>query len=94
MLAIGRALMTNPRLLLLDEPSEGLAPQVVAEVARVLEELKRPELSIVLVEQNTRLALQIADDVVILNSGRVGFTGTVEDARSNPGLLEHLLGVH
>jgi branched-chain amino acid transport system ATP-binding protein len=93
MLAIGRALMTNPRLLLLDEPSEGLAPQVVAEVARVLGELKRSGLSIVLVEQNTPLALELADEVVILNSGRIGFSGTVEDVRSSPRLLEHLLGV-
>jgi branched-chain amino acid transport system ATP-binding protein len=93
MLAIGRALMTNPRLLLLDEPSEGLAPQVVGEVSRALQELKRSGLSIVLVEQNTRLALEIADEAVILNSGRVGFMGTVEDVRSNPRLLEHLLGV-
>ena len=63
MLAIGRALMSNPRLVLMDEPSEGLAPQIVAEVGRVLMALKEQGFSIVLVEQNTGLALKVADDV-------------------------------
>jgi branched-chain amino acid transport system ATP-binding protein len=71
MLAIGRALMSNPRVLLMDEPSEGLAPQIVAEVMATIRQLKQHGLSIVLVEQNARLVLDLADDIVVLNSGRV-----------------------
>ncbi len=69
MLAIGRALMGNPRVLLMDEPSEGLAPLIVAEVGRTIAKLKAEGQSIVLVEQNVKLAFSLADDVVILNSG-------------------------
>ena len=71
MLAIGRALMSNPRVLLMDEPSEGLAPQIVAEVMATIRQLKEQGLSILLVEQNARLVFDVADDIVILNSGRV-----------------------
>lgn len=94
MLAISRALMTNPRLLLLDEPSEGLAPQIVAEVAGVLKRLRQTGLSIVLVEQNVKLAMEIADDVVILNNGRVAHTGPVESIQSEDRIIEQLLGVY
>jgi len=71
MLAIGRALMSNPRVLLMDEPSEGLAPQLVADVMATIRRLKAEGLSIVLVEQNAKLVFDVADDIVILNSGRV-----------------------
>ena len=94
MLAIGRALMTSPRLLLLDEPSEGLAPQIVAEVARVLKDLSRTGLSIVLVEQNIKLAMEVADDVIILNNGRLAHAGPVDSIQADDGLIEQLLGVY
>ena len=93
MLAIGRALMGNPRLLLMDEPSEGLAPLIVAEVRRTIARLKEEGQSIVLVEQNVKLALDIADDVVMLNTGRVAFTGSVSEVRDNEALIIQHLGV-
>jgi branched-chain amino acid transport system ATP-binding protein len=92
MLAIGRALMGNPRVLLMDEPSEGLAPMVVAEVGRTIARLKEEGQSIVLVEQNIKLALGLADDVAILNTGRVVFTGGVGDMRDD--LVTQHLGVY
>ena len=94
MLAIGRALMGNPRLLLMDEPSEGLAPQIVAEVGRTISSLKNEGLSIVLVEQNIKLTLEIADDIVILNSGRVAFQGAASSIRMDDNVITHNLGVH
>jgi branched-chain amino acid transport system ATP-binding protein len=93
MLAIARALMGNPRLLLMDEPSEGLAPLIVAEVKRTLVRLKEEGQSIVLVEQNATLALDIADDVAMLNTGRVAFVGRVDEVRNNETLLTQHLGV-
>ena len=93
MLAVGRALMTSPRVLLLDEPSEGLAPQIVRELGNVLADLKK-EISILLVEQNLGLAMKLADDVVLLNTGRVVFSGTRDEfAQRQPELQRHL-GVH
>jgi len=93
MLAIGRALMGNPRVLLLDEPSEGLAPQIVAEVSRVIERLKTEGLSILLVEQNIKLTLSLADDVVIMNTGRIAFRGSSAELVGNPTLIRQQLGV-
>ena len=93
MLAISRALMGNPRVLLMDEPSEGLAPLIVAEVGRTIARLKSAGQSIVLVEQNVKLALELADDVVILNTGRVVFAGSVDDVRGNDELVTQQLGV-
>jgi branched-chain amino acid transport system ATP-binding protein len=91
MLAIGRALMANPRVLLMDEPSEGLAPQLVAEVMTTIRRLKADGLSIVLVEQNAKLVFDVADDIVILNSGRVVIDGTAETlTRSGVDLRQHL----
>jgi branched-chain amino acid transport system ATP-binding protein len=94
MLAICRALMTNPRVILFDEPSEGLAPQIVAEVATVLKQLRSSGLSIILVEQNIKLALDIADEVVVLNTGYVAHAGGADSLRSNDRLVEQLLGVY
>ena len=93
MLAIGRALMANPRVLLMDEPSEGLAPQIVADVMATIRHLKRSGLSIVLVEQNPKLVFDIADDIVILNSGRVAITSTAENLRGQDIDLRQHLGV-
>jgi branched-chain amino acid transport system ATP-binding protein len=94
MLAIGRALMANPRLLLMDEPSEGLAPQIVADVGRTIARLKGEGLSIVLVEQNIRLTLDLADDIVILNSGSVVFAGSAAETRIDDAVIAQHLGVH
>ena len=93
MLAIGRALMGNPRVLLLDEPSEGLAPLIVAEVGRTIRRLKDEGQSIVLVEQDRHLALDVADQVVILNTGRCVFTGPAGDVANNEELIAQNLGV-
>ena len=93
MLAIGRALMGNPRVLLMDEPSEGLAPVIVAELGRTIARLKQEGQSIVLVEQNVNLAFTLADDVVLLNTGRVVFSGPVSAVRENHALIGQNLGV-
>jgi branched-chain amino acid transport system ATP-binding protein len=93
MLAIGRALMGNPRVLLLDEPSEGLAPLIVAEVGRTVRLLKEEGQSIVLVEQNLQLALDVADQAVILNTGRCVFAGSARDILNNEELIVQNLGV-
>jgi branched-chain amino acid transport system ATP-binding protein len=91
MLAIGRAMMGNPSVLLMDEPSEGLAPQIVAEVMATIRKLKESGLSIVLVEQNPKLVFDIADDIIILNSGRVAVVSTAAKLVSdNVDLRQHL----
>ncbi|HET7493326.1 MAG TPA: ABC transporter ATP-binding protein [Bradyrhizobium sp.] len=94
MLAIGRALMGNPRVLLLDEPSEGLAPLIVAEVGRTIRRLKEEGQSIVLVEQNRQLALEVADQAVILNTGRCVFAGDASEILNNEELIAQNLGVY
>jgi len=91
MLAIARALMGNPRVLLMDEPSEGLAPIIVAEVGRTIARLKAEGQSIVLVEQNVKLALELADEVVILNTGRVVSSG--EASKVDQAAITQHLGV-
>ncbi|PMC37892.1 ABC transporter ATP-binding protein [Bacillus sp. UMB0899] len=79
MLSIGRALMTNPELLLLDEPSEGLSPLMVREVIRIIRELKDNGMSMLLVEQNLAMAMDLADYVYILNKGSIVFEGTPKE---------------
>jgi len=93
MLAIGRALMGNPRVLLLDEPSEGLAPQLVAEVGRTIAQIKAEGQSIVLVEQNIKLTLDLADDIVIINTGRVVFRGAATQIKLDDAIVSQHLGV-
>jgi branched-chain amino acid transport system ATP-binding protein len=94
MLAIARALMGNPRVLLLDEPSEGLAPLIVAEVGRTIRRLKAERQSIVLVEQNLKLALDVADTAVVLNTGRCIFAGAATELENDEALISQNLGVH
>ncbi len=93
MLAIGRALNTNPSLLLMDEPSEGLAPLMVREIGRVISNLKQEGFSILLVEQNLSLALELADRVYVMNKGRIVFEGTTGELLSNEETKRHYLGV-
>ncbi len=93
MLAIGRALVSNASVILMDEPSEGLAPLIVHEVGEILKKLKSQGFSILLVEQNTSLALDVADDVVIYNTGHVVFEGSVDQVRKQPEVLHANLGI-
>jgi branched-chain amino acid transport system ATP-binding protein len=93
MLALGRALMATPRLLLLDEPSLGLAPIVVREILEVVVELRRRGVSILLVEQNARAALQIADDGYVLETGEVTLAGSARALASDPRVIESYLGL-
>lgn len=94
MLAIGRALMTNPKLLLMDEPTEGLAPQIVAEVGQIVTKLRTAGLSIVLVEQHTTFALRLADEVAIMSTGEIVACGSAAAIIEDSALLETHLGVH
>jgi branched-chain amino acid transport system ATP-binding protein len=92
MLALGRALMARPRLLLLDEPSLGLAPMIVREIFRVLADQRVRGLSILLVEQNVRAALQVADYGYVLEMGEVAAEGPSTELASNPRIIEAYLG--
>ena len=93
MLAIARALLTNPRLLLLDEPSDGLAPSVVQQIGEVIGQLTGEGIAILLVEQNLRLAFSVADRVAVMEKGRVVLDTTLEDFRSDAARAQQLLGV-
>ena len=93
MLAIARALMLNPSLLLLDEPSEGLAPMIVQEIVEVLKNLKREGLAILLIEQNLHTALAVADRHHVMNKGEICFSGSSADLESNEFVLRNYLSV-
>ena len=93
MLAIGRALMAGPRVLLLDEPSLGLAPRIVEQVADVIREINRAGVTVVLVEQNAAMALAVADEAVVLEVGRVALAGRAAELADSEEVRERYLGV-
>jgi len=93
MLAVGRALMAKPRLLMLDEPSLGLAPRIVREIFHIIVELKRRGVSILLVEQNARAALQIADYAYVLETGESVLDGPASALANDPRVIESYLGL-
>jgi len=92
MLAIGRALMARPKLLLLDEPSMGLAPLVVNEIFEVIKEISAEGTTVLLVEQNVRQALKIADYAYVLETGKIVLSGPAEEIRHDPRVMEAYLG--
>jgi branched-chain amino acid transport system ATP-binding protein len=93
MLALGRALLTNGRMLLLDEPSEGLAPLIVREIGQIVERLKEERLSILLVEQNYHLALRTADRVYVMSKGQIVYEGTPASLERDEEVKRRYLGV-
>jgi branched-chain amino acid transport system ATP-binding protein len=92
MLAVGRAMMSKPRLLIMDEPSLGLAPMVVAEVFRIIEQIRNEGVTIFLIEQNANAALKIADYAYLLETGRIVLEGTGEKLLNNPKIKQAYLG--
>ena len=92
MLAIARALLLNPKLLMLDEPSQGLAPLVVREVFRIIAEMRKEGISVLLVEQNARMSLEIADHAYVLDDGRVVYSGSARELAADEARVEALAG--
>jgi branched-chain amino acid transport system ATP-binding protein len=92
MLAVGRALMSQPKLLMLDEPSLGLAPLVVREIFRIIERLREEGVSILLIEQNARAALEVADHGYVLETGAFALEGPASDLAGDPRVIETYLG--
>ena len=93
MLSIGRALMARPRLLLLDEPSLGLAPQLVETILEIILEINRAGTTVLLVEQNAELALEIADRGYVLETGRIVHAGTGQALLDDPAVKQAYLGI-
>lgn len=94
MLTIARTLMGNPDLLLLDEPSEGLAPLIVKSIGELIAQIKAEGITILLAEQNTHFALKLSDSVYIIDDGRIQYTGTAADVKSNPEIIREYLAIH
>ncbi len=94
MLAIGRALMSSPRVLLLDEPSLGLAPKLVVQIGRIIREIHQQGTAVVLVEQNATMALQVADSAVVLEVGRIAVTGSAAELAASDDVQHLYLGGH
>jgi branched-chain amino acid transport system ATP-binding protein len=92
MLAMGRALMAQPKLLLLDEPSMGLAPILVEEIFRIVAEINEQGVSILLVEQNAAMALSVADRAYVLETGRIVLEGPAQRVREDPEVQRAYLG--
>ena len=92
MLALGRALMGGPKVLLLDEPSMGLAPLFVDEIFHIVANLKREGTTILLVEQNASAALEVADDAYVLENGRIVLSGSAADVAEDPNVAAAYLG--
>lgn len=93
MLSIARALLLNPKLLILDEPSQGLAPLIVREVFRIIVRMREAGISVLLVEQNVRMTLEVADYAYVLNDGEIAFQGTAEELSADEERLQSLAGV-
>ena len=93
MLAVGRALMAKPKLLMLDEPSLGLAPLITREIFRIIADLRRQGVSILLVEQNARAALRVADYAYVLETGQVAMQGPAAELADDPRVIEAYLGM-
>jgi branched-chain amino acid transport system ATP-binding protein len=93
MLAIGRALITNPQLILMDEPSEGLAPVIIDQITDIIKDLKKTGLSILVVEQNLKLACDVADRVLVMNKGHIVWEGTPDVLLNSDEILHKYLGV-
>lgn len=94
MLTIARTLMGNPKLLLLDEPSEGLAPLIVRNIAELIRQIKVEGITILLAEQNTHFALNLSERVYIIDDGRIQFSGSAQEVKDNPDLIRQYMAVH
>ena len=93
MLAIGRALMTRPRILMLDEPSQGIMPKLVDEIFAAVETIRKAGVTVLLVEQRLAESLEIADRAYVLQTGRVILSGTAAEVRDNPDIRRAYLGM-
>jgi branched-chain amino acid transport system ATP-binding protein len=92
MLSIGRALLLNPRLLILDEPSQGLAPLIVKEVFRIVAQMREEGISVLLVEQNVRMSLEISDHAYVLENGQIVYSGPAAELRADETRIQALAG--
>ena len=92
MLAIGRALMSNPKMLLLDEPSMGLSPLLVEEIFQIIQDVNKGGVTVLLVEQNAKMAMQIANRVYVMETGNITMSGQAEELRNNEQVRKAYLG--